>query len=231
MKNIVVFTGAGISQESGIQTFRDATDGLYADHELEKVVTVEGFKDSPKLVMDFHNVLRNKIKDKKPNIAHRLLAELENDFNVTIITQNVDNLHELAGSTNVLHLHGELNKAREIGDNDKIYDCGNDLNYGDVGPNGMFLRPHTVLFGEMPFNVDESYEALDNADYLIVIGTSLNIGYTVPMLGGAKEDVKVFYIDPKPSKDLEYYFYKIEYIKSKASIGVKKLYNILKKDE
>jgi NAD-dependent deacetylase len=226
MKKIVIFSGAGVSKESGIDTFREKDTGIYADHRIEDVVTIEALESKPEVVYHFHNVLRDKIKDKKPNEAHKLIARLEGDYDVTIITQNIDSLHTQAGSTKVLHLHGELNKSRTFDDPNTFFECET-LNYGDVDSNGDKLRPHTVLFGEMPYNVDEAYKALEGADYLIIVGTSLTITYTLNMLASVNPEAKVYYVDPEPSKDLEYYLLKPEYLKTTAVKGIKKLYKKL----
>lgn len=228
MENIVIFTGAGISKESNIPTFRDTNDGLYLDTDIMEVMSVSGWKKNKPLVLKFHNHLRNEVKKCEPNLAHKLLQKLESVHNVTIITQNVDDLHERAGSTNVLHLHGEIFKSRSTLNN-HIYPCLGDLNIGDKCEKGSQLRPHTVLFGEMPYNVDESYCALQEADILIIIGTSLSISYTIPLLGssGPKE---LYYIDPEPSKTLQgYRLPKIKYIKKSATVGMGDLYEKLMK--
>lgn len=230
MKKIVVFSGAGVSKESGIDTFREKVTGIYADHKIEEVVTAEALLRKPEVVYHFHNVLREKIKDKEPNEAHLLIAKLENNYHVTIITQNIDDLHEKAGSTNILHLHGELLKSRTVGNPSKLYPCTGLLNVGDVDDDGIELRPHTVLFGEMPYNVNESYTALEEADILIIIGTSLSIGYTLPMLGSVNPEAKVYFIDPEPVNDLSYYGLKPEYIKATAVKGMNKLYKKLVHD-
>lgn len=231
MKKIVIFSGAGVSKESGIDTFREKVTGIYADHKIEEVVTVEALRDKPEVVYHFHNVLREKIKDKEPNEAHKLIAKLENSYDVTIITQNIDDLHEKAGSTNILHLHGELLKSRTVGNPSRLYTCEGELHVGDTDEDGNELRPHTVLFGEMPYNVNESYLALEDADILIIIGTSLSIGYTLPMLASVNPEAKVYYLDPEPVSDLTYYGLKPEFIKTTAVDGMKKLYKKLVKNE
>lgn len=229
MKKIVVFSGAGVSKESGIDTFREKVTGIYADHKIEEVVTVEALVRKPEVVYHFHNVLRERIKDKEPNEAHLLIAKLEDYHHVTIITQNIDDLHEKAGSTNILHLHGELLKSRTVGNPSKLYPCLGELHVGDTDEDGNELRPHTVLFGEMPYNVNESYSALEEADILIIIGTSLSIGYTLPMLGSVNPEAKVYFIDPEPVKDLSYYGLKPEYLKATAVKGMSKLFKQLVK--
>jgi NAD-dependent deacetylase len=233
---IVVFCGAGLSAESEIHTFRDIKDGFWYNYEVDKVATHSGWKKNPQLVMDFHNMLREKCKDKKPNSAHFALVELEKEHDVVIITQNVDNLSELAGSKNILHLHGEIYKSREnkelnvfadISDKSvKLYDCLGDLNWGDKNENGVSLRPHTVLFGEYPFNVNSSINALKDCDVLLIIGTSLPIGYTHDLLRKIKKDTKVYYIDPNPAMDLD--DLNPIYIRKTATEGMKKFLELIK---
>ena len=146
-KKIVVLTGAGISAESGVKTFRDA-DGLWEGHDVEQVATPYGFEKNPELVLNFYNGLRKQLKSVQPNAAHLLLAELQKDYEVVVITQNVDDLHERAGSKNIIHLHGELLKMRSADDPNEIYDCTGDIKVGDLTPSGAQLRPHIVWFGE-----------------------------------------------------------------------------------
>ena len=162
-KNIVVLSGAGISAESGIKTFRDS-NGLWENHRVEDVASPEGFERDPKLVLDFYNARRNQLSEVLPNEAHQILAELEQDFNVEIITQNVDDLHERAGSTNVLHLHGELLKARNVLNSDKIIDWKDDMKIGDFDENGIQIRPHIVWFGEMVTELENAAEKV-SADF------------------------------------------------------------------
>jgi NAD-dependent deacetylase len=230
MKNLIIFTGAGISVESGISTFRDSADGLWYNYNVDEVATAYGLKKNPKKVFEFHNMLRKKLNDIQPNAAHKALVNLEDKFNVTIVTQNVDDLHERAGSSNILHLHGELFKVRTYKKPEKFYDWRNDLNFGDEDAEGNKLRPHTVLFDEMPYNFDKSFEAIYNADILLIIGTSLEIGYTVRMLNAASSLAEVYYIDPNPSDGLTNSHLNIKYIKKKASEGVKEVVEKLMKD-
>jgi len=232
MKKLVFFTGAGVSQESGIPTFRDITDGLYMDHEIEEAVTKEGWMRKRELVLNFHNTLRRKIKDVFPNEAHTLIARLEGEYQVTVITQNIDDLHERGGSSTVYHLHGELLKSRSTL-NHKIYDCADDINIGDKCPDGSQLRPHTVFFGEEPYFIQQAYEALSEADILVVVGTSLQIGYTVLLLG-ATSAKEIYYVDPEPSLELEnrlniFNKPKVNYIKKKAVAGMENLFKKLVK--
>lgn len=233
---IVVFTGAGVSKESGIDTFRDS-GGTWENEDVEAVATPAGWKKDRERVLDFYNVRREQLKSVEPNDAHRLIAELEKDHEVTCITQNVDNLHERAGSTNVLHLHGELTKVRGSFYNnnsslsDTIYDIGyKPINIGDkCETTGSQLRPHVVWFGEMPNNVEESYKAIGECDILLIIGTTLFIEYTTHLLGFCRVlsnpnggECGVFFIDPEPTTILDYRVKDINYIKEPATVGMKK---------
>ena len=197
-KILVVLTGAGISAESGIKTFRDS-DGLWEGHNVHDVATPEGFRKNPKLVLDFYNQRRRQLRTVKPNLGHETLAALEKDFEVFIITQNVDNLHEIAGSTNVLHLHGELLKVRSTKDENHILDWKTDLNLGDYDTNGNQLRPHIVWFGEAVPALDEAIAIAQHADFFAVIGTSLQVYPASGLLHYTPKNVPVFYIDPKPA--------------------------------
>ena len=201
-KILVILTGAGISAESGIKTFRDS-DGLWEGHNVHDVATPEGFRKNPKLVLDFYNQRRRQLHTVKPNLGHETLAALEKDFEVYIITQNVDNLHEMAGSTNVLHLHGELLKVRstnpEVSGENHILDWKTDLNLGDFDNNGNQLRPHIVWFGEAVPALDEAIAIAQHADFFAVIGTSLQVYHASGLLHYTPKNVPVFYIDPKPA--------------------------------
>jgi NAD-dependent deacetylase len=197
-KKLVVLTGAGISAESGIKTFRDS-DGLWEGHNVMDVATPEGFQKNPKLVFDFYNQRRRQLHDVKPNAGHLILAELEADFDVYIITQNIDNLHEQAGSSNVLHLHGELFKVRSIQNENTILNWEKDLHLGDFDTNGHQLRPHIVWFGEAVPALDEAVELVQNADILIIIGTSLQVYPAAGLMHFTKVNVPIYYIDPNPA--------------------------------
>ncbi|WP_310556507.1 NAD-dependent deacylase [Flavobacterium sp.] len=197
-KKIVVLTGAGVSAESGIQTFRDS-DGLWEGHNVNDVATPEGWQRDPELVLDFYNQRRKQLKTVLPNQAHEILVELENDFEVSIITQNVDNLHEKAGSTSVLHLHGELLKVRSTVHKNHILDWTDDLVLGDFDDNGNQLRPHIVWFGEDVPAIEKAVAIVEKADFLIIIGTSLQVYPAASLMNFANEDVPVYYIDPKPA--------------------------------
>ena len=198
-KKLVVLTGAGISAESGIKTFRDA-DGLWEGHNVMDVATPGGWHKNPKLVMDFYNQRRQQLQEVQPNLGHQILAELEKDFEVFIITQNVDNLHEKSGSSNVLHLHGELLKVRSTKNENYILDWETDLNFGDFDDKGNQLRPHIVWFGEEVPAFEEAVGIVENADILIIIGTSLQVYPAASLINFAKATIPVFYIDPKPAE-------------------------------
>ena len=196
-QKLVILTGAGISAESGIKTFRDA-DGLWEGHNVMDVASPEGWQKT-RVVLDFYNQRRKQLHEVKPNQGHIVLAELENDFDVYIITQNVDNLHEQAGSTKVLHLHGELLKVRSTKNEEYILDWQHDLILGDVDDSGNQLRPHIVWFGEMVPTLEEAVTITEQADYVAVIGTSLQVYPAASLMHYANPNVPVFYIDPRPA--------------------------------
>jgi len=202
MKKLVVLSGAGISAESGIKTFRDA-DGLWEGHDVMEVATPEGFEKNPELVLDFYNQRRRQLKEVSPNHAHRMLADLEDSFNVVIITQNVDDLHERAGSTKVLHLHGELLKARSVIDRGYVKKWADDLNLGDVNPKGEQMRPHIVWFGEDVPMMMEAAPEVSSADIILVVGTSMQVYPAAGLVGLAPLDADIFYIDPNPKINYE----------------------------
>lgn len=197
-KKLIVLTGAGISAESGIKTFRDG-DGLWEGHNVMDVATPEGFRKNPELVLDFYNQRRRQLHEVKPNAGHQILADLENDFDVHIITQNVDNLHERAGSSNVLHLHGELFKVRSIKNHNAIFDWHVDLVLGDKDENGNQLRPHIVWFGEDVPALEEAVEITQQADFFAVVGTSLQVYPAAGLIGFTNPNTPVFYVDPNPA--------------------------------
>jgi len=197
-KKLVVLTGAGISAESGIKTFRDA-GGLWEGYDVMDVASPEGWHKNKELVLDFYNQRRKQLQEVKPNLGHTILSELENDFEVHIITQNVDNLHEKAGSSQVLHLHGELLKVRSTKNENYILDWNNDLVLGDVDEDGNQLRPNIVWFGEMVPALDEAIQITKQADYLVIIGTSMQVYPAAGLLHYANKNTPVFYIDPNPA--------------------------------
>jgi NAD-dependent deacetylase len=219
-QNIVILTGAGISAESGIKTFRDS-DGLWENYRIEDVATFDAWLRNKELVLDFYNQRRKQLLDCEPNDAHKLLVKLEEKYNVQIITQNVDDLHERAGSTNVLHLHGELFKVRSTLDEHLIYDWKTDLNIGDKCKKGAQLRPHIVWFGEQVPMITVAENIARTADVFIVIGTSMAVYPAAGLIHCIDYSIPKFVIDPnKPSISK---FKNLEYITEKASIGVKKL--------
>lgn len=198
-KKLVVLSGAGVSAESGVATFRDA-GGLWEGHNVMDVASPEGFRKNPELVLDFYNQRRRQLQTVKPNKAHQIIAELESDFDVHVITQNVDDLHELAGSSKVLHLHGELLKARSVNNENDIIDWTSDINLGDLHPiSKKQLRPHIVWFGEMVPAIAEAMEIVEQADYVVVIGTSLQVYPAAGLMDYAQPGVKIFYVDPNPA--------------------------------
>jgi len=225
-KKLVVLTGAGISAESGIKTFRDS-DGLWEGHDVMEVATPEGWRKNQELVLDFYNKRRQQLKEVEPNLGHKILAELEQDFDVHIITQNVDDLHERAGSTKVLHLHGELLKVRSIQNRNHILDWTEDLYTGDFDENGLQLRPHIVWFGEDVPALEEAIEITETADYFAVIGTSLQVYPAAGLISYTYSITPVFYIDPKPIA-IPNIQNKVEVIAKIASEGVAELRDRLK---
>lgn len=230
MKKIVIFSGAGLDQESGIPTFRDCVDGLWYNYKISEVATDKAWKNTPEKVLDFYNERRKALYNAQPNDAHYALAKLEEKFLVTHVTQNVSDLLQRGGATNVFHLHGELTKMR--GSNKKVlYECTDDIKIGDKCPNGTQLRPHLVLFGEYPYNVDEACGVISQCDYLLIIGTGFDISYTAGIIGHINDKCKVYYIDPKPSRAIEQVGVTPIYIRKKASEGVTELVNELLKNE
>jgi NAD-dependent deacetylase len=225
VKKIVVLSGAGISAESGIKTFRD-DDGLWQNHRFEELATPEAWASNPQLVLDFYNARRKQLLECEPNEAHKSLVKLESQYEVQIITQNVDDLHERAGSKNVLHLHGELRKVRSTKFPELIYDLdGWELKLGDRCEKGAQLRPHIVWFGEMVKNIEPAIQMVQNADHLLVIGTSLVVYPAAGLINYAPDFCPITLIDPKTSTD--YQTRKIRLIKEKASTGVPKFVNEL----
>lgn len=233
MKNLVVLTGAGMSAESGISTFRDS-DGLWERYPVEQVATPEGYAANPKLVIDFYNERRKQLLEVKPNRGHELLAELEQNFNVTIITQNVDNLHERAGSTHVVHLHGELTKVTSS------YQPNNpnyikelkleqyEVKMGDTAEDGSQLRPFIVWFGEAVPMIETAIHYTEQADIFVIIGTSLNVYPAAGLLNYVPYGVPVYLIDPKEVKISS--GRQVNVIRKGASEGVYELKKILLKD-
>lgn len=200
----MVLTGAGMSAESGIKTFRDA-DGLWEGHDVMEVASPEGYRSNPELVLDFYNQRRRQLKEVAPNEGHTNLAALEKRFHVDIITQNVDDLHERAGSTNVLHLHGQLRKVRSTYDPSIIYHWENDLVLGDKCEKGSQLRPHIVWFGEDVPMIQKAVEIVEMADILVIIGTSMQVYPAAGLIDYCKPNTPIYFIDPKASINQRYY--------------------------
>ena len=198
MKKLAVLSGAGVSKESGINTFRDS-DGMWEQYPVEEVASIEGWYRNPGLVLDFYNARRRDIRTREPNEAHRIIASLEKDFEVTVITQNIDNLHERAGSTNIIHLHGEITKARGEKSLTPVYDIGyNDIHLGDKDSRGQQLRPDIVWFGEAVPMIEKAAEIVSEFDILLVIGTSLVVYPAAGLVSYIRDGVPVYLIDPKP---------------------------------
>ncbi|MCL4168047.1 UNVERIFIED_CONTAM: hypothetical protein GTU68_009545 [Idotea baltica] len=225
MKKLVVLTGAGISAESGINTFRDA-DGLWEGYDVMEVATPQGFAANPELVLEFYNQRRKELLCVKPNKAHLNLVALEKHFNVEIITQNVDNLHEKAGSKKVTHLHGELLKVRSSKDESLVLDWNKDLVLGDLCAKKSQLRPHIVWFGEMVPMLDKAIEITKKADVLVIIGTSMQVYPAASLVDYIKPKTPIYFIDPKPQIS-EYDFNDLTIIKNVASSGTQKLIELL----
>jgi NAD-dependent deacetylase len=225
MKKLVVLTGAGISAESGIHTFRDA-DGLWEGYDIMQVANPVGFEANPKLVLDFYNERRKQLLEVHPNKSHYNLVDLEKDFDVDIITQNIDDLHERAGSSNITHLHGELLKVRSTIDESLILNWNKDLLLGDLCPKKSQLRPHIVWFGEMVPMLDTAIEITKKADVFIIIGTSMQVYPAASLIDYVKTNTPIYFIDPKPSIS-ENNFNNLTIIKDVASIGTKKLKKLL----
>jgi len=220
MKKIVVLTGAGISAESGIKTFRDA-DGLWENHRIEDVASPEGWAANRELVLDFYNQRRRQLLQCQPNSAHIALAELENKYDVTIVTQNVDDLHERGGSSNIIHLHGELLKMRSSLDENLVYDCKGDINLGDKCEKGSQLRPYIVWFGEAVPKIEEAVAAVRGADIFIVIGTSLLVYPAAGLINYTRYEVPKWLIDPSDMQLPR--IPNLTFINEKATTGVHKL--------
>jgi len=226
MKKLVVLTGAGISAESGIRTFRDM-GGLWEEYDVMEVASPEAWHSNPELVLRFYNERRQQLEKVKPNAGHVALAEAEKDFDVHIITQNVDNLHERAGSTKILHLHGELTKVRSSRYENLVYNIGyKDVKMGDKCEKGFQLRPHIVWFGEAVPNISKAAEIASQADIFAVVGTSLNVYPAAGLLDYAPRGIPVFLIDPN---DVPVYSrFDVTFIKAPASVGVPKMIEMIK---
>jgi NAD-dependent deacetylase len=228
MKNLVILTGAGMSAESGISTFRDS-GGLWEQHRIEDVATPEGWRNNPELVHRFYNERRKQLLSAKPNAGHLGLVELEKLFEVKIITQNVDDLHERAGSKSVLHLHGNLMKMRSTGPGEEVFEVNPEkieFSPEDVCPNGFPLRPHIVWFGEQVPNISLAMEIVESADILVIIGTSLQVYPAAGLMHYANDSTPVYFIDPN---EVPVDRRKVHFIQKGASEGVMVLTDFLKK--
>ncbi|GAB5399920.1 MAG: NAD-dependent deacylase [Aureisphaera sp.] len=195
---IAVLTGAGISAESGLKTFRDS-NGLWEGHDVMEVASPEGFARNPELVLEFYNQRRRQLKEVQPNAAHEALARLEEDHEVVVITQNVDDLHERAGSSRIVHLHGELLKVRSTFDENLIMDWQHDLNVGDFCEHNHQLRPHIVWFGEAVPMIEVAAELVSVADCVLIVGTSMQVYPAAGLIQYAGPNVPVHFVDPNPS--------------------------------
>lgn len=202
MKKIAVLTGAGVSAESGIATFRDS-NGLWENHRVEDVASPAGFHRNPELVLEFYNQRRAQLHTVKPNVGHKLISALEEEYDVTVITQNIDDLHERAGSSKIIHLHGELLKARPVGAYTPILHWPGNIKLGDTDDEGRQLRPHIVWFGEDVPEIINAAEVVSQADLVIIVGTSMQVYPAAGLVGYAPQNTPVIYIDPKPAISYE----------------------------
>ncbi len=224
-KRLVVLTGAGISAESGIRTFRDM-GGLWEEYDVMEVASPEGWRKNPQLVLKFYNERRRQLSDVKPNLGHIALAEAEQDFIVNIITQNVDDLHERAGSSNILHLHGELKKVRSTANPSNILDIGySDINWGDTCDKGYQLRPHIVWFGEDVPAMSDAIKLAQSAEIFAVVGTSLNVYPAAGLVDYVPKCCPIYLVDPN---DVSVWRRDVTVIKEKASIGVPKMLKMIR---
>lgn len=233
MKNkILVFTGAGVSVESGIPSFRTGQDGLWYNHKIEDVATLDGWRKDKQKVLDFYNLRRSQLNNVKPNDAHKIISKLQDDFDVWVVTQNVDDLHERAGSKNIIHLHGELLKSQSTLDSGLVYDCPGDIKIGDKCERGSQLRPYITWFGE---NLDyqkmqQVKQLVSEVDVCIIVGTSMQVSPANSIPWITKDDALIYYVDPG---DINFYvpeyrkafFY---HIKDSATSGMIKLSSELK---
>lgn len=231
-KRITVLTGAGVSAESGISTFRDS-NGLWENYSVEDVASIGGWYRNPALMLDFYNMRRKELASAKPNAAHVAIAGLEKEYDVTVVTQNVDNLHERAGSTRIIHLHGELTKVRpEDRYNDRdgfseesVFDIGyGEIHLGDLAPDGAQLRPHIVWFGEAVPKIEAAIDAVERADIMLIVGTSLQVYPAAGLYRYARHNTPIYIIDPK---DVPVADSRITHIRDVATKGMETLKNIL----
>ena len=224
-KRIVVLTGAGISAESGLQTFR-GSGGMWNDYDVSVVASIDGWYENPALVQEFYNKRRAELANAEPNTAHKILAELENDFEVRVITQNVDNLHEKAGSSHVLHLHGELTKACSSANHEEVIEIGyRPIEHGEKSADGSLLRPFIVWFGEAVPMIEPAAELMKTADILLIVGTSLNVYPAAGLVHYTRRDIPIYLIDPNEVATTNEG--RITFIKEKATVGMEKVRELL----
>lgn len=223
MQKVIVLSGAGMSAESGIKTFRDQ-DGLWHNHDVMEVASPQGWRRDPSLVLEFYNQRRAQLKEVNPNQGHFALAALEANYNVQIITQNVDDLHERAGSNKVLHLHGELRKARSTKNPALVYEWQEDIQIGDTCELGSQLRPHIVWFGEAVPMIDRAAQLLQEANIVIIVGTSMQVYPAAGLITFAPADADIYYVDPKPAINYELrQLANLKVIEEPATIGLAQL--------
>ena len=234
MNRIAVLTGAGVSAESGLGTYRD-NGGLWDNYDPYEVASIDGWYRNPGKVLDFYNMQREHLKEVKPNEAHKLIAELEKKYRVDVINQNVDNLHERAGSTHVVHLHGEVTKVRPencFNDADgfsekQVFDVGyGRVSLGDKAPNGVQLRPHIVFFGEAVPKLMEAIDLVSRADIVLIVGTSLSVYPAASLYRYAPDEAPIYVVDPKP---VPLHDRRMEHLEMVATEGMKELYSRLMK--
>ena len=223
-KHLVILTGAGVSAESGLKTFRDS-DGLWMGHDVYEVASPQGWKKDPGLVLDFYNKRRREVAQALPNIAHYGIAALEDEFNITIITQNIDDLHERAGSKKVVHLHGEIFKMRSEKNENIFYDIKGDINWGDIASDGSQLRPHVVWFGEPVPMILEAINIMPQADVFALVGTSLQVYPASGLIDYLPPGIPKYIIDKNPPFIAAHHNFYV--IKSSATEGLNELKNRL----
>jgi NAD-dependent deacetylase len=221
-KNLIVLTGAGISAESGLKTFRDS-DGLWMGYDVYEVASPQGWQKNPELVLDFYNQRRKEVAKALPNAAHKGIADLEKYFNVTVITQNIDDLHERAGSKNVIHLHGEIFKMRSEKDENTIYEIKDEIHFGEKAPDGFQLRPHVVWFGEQVPMIEEAAKIMTTADLFILVGTSLNVYPAAGLIEYLPNGISKYIIDKNPPFIPPHHNFTV--IKKLATEGVEEVKN------
>jgi NAD-dependent deacetylase len=223
-KNLIVLTGAGISAESGLKTFRDS-DGLWMGYDIYEVASPQGWQKDPRLVLDFYNQRRKEVAKAEPNAAHKGIAELQEIYNVTVITQNIDDLHERAGSKKVLHLHGEIFKMRGENDEQSFFEIRENIEYGHKAPDGTQFRPHVVWFGEPVPMIEEAAKLMTTADLFILAGTSLQVYPAAGLIDFLPLGIQKFIIDKNPPLVPSHHNFKV--IEKTATKGVEEVKNIL----